>query len=592
MKRLILPSIMIPLTLLCISCFDKGTGTDTAESLSSSVLIASSTPHIILSSTIPVSVSDTAPTILLSSSTTLLTSSNHKTTYPLSSSSKVLHDTTVLSSSAKTTPSSQSKTTSDSLSIPLPERSIEDVRNSVTPIDYTGALLYSSTDRQRMKWIGDSTISYDYTRQRCDTDSKSDPFVEDQVLAGTLNYRYNDSTLLFYNTECTIQVFDRISGTGLLGEWKRVNIAPGWGYDTNTYCQTHANNFELNKYNVPQVTWIITADSLITTGNYYQQCPMTNEFRFFTPEEFGCSVNIQSMNGHKRFDKRARVDNYTVQHSSHFMGSIQECHFEWGTEVTEEGCVELKTYEQCVATYYSELIKYEQYHINDDVPFVPDTRPETSSIGTNQVRDERDNQTYRVVTIGPQTWFAENLKYDNGTGSACFDNDSSLCDTYGRYYTWWNMMNRDVFGKTIPEYRPDVCPKGWHVPSDFEWLLLAQYIEGHHTLDSVALTDTYYDISHHLRAADGWVPYDTVTSIDTYGFSAYPTGRMFYYSNTFAAETEFSSWWSTTEKDASDKYARRIRFNANSFDGYATDKDMGLPIRCVEGDISYSLDSE
>lgn len=65
-----------------------------------------------------------------------------------------------------------------------------------------------------------------------------------------------------------------------------------------------------------------------------------------------------------------------------------------------------------------------------------------------------EGQTYKLVGIDCQCWFAENLNV-NAPGSRCFDNDEENCKTYGRLYTW--------------EAATKACPPGWHLPTDAEW---------------------------------------------------------------------------------------------------------------------------
>ena len=95
--------------------------------------------------------------------------------------------------------------------------------------------------------------------------------------------------------------------------------------------------------------------------------------------------------------------------------------------------------------------------------------------------DERDGYMYKTIEIEGRTWFAENLNYDipdlGDTVDACFAyNDTLYCEKFGRYYTWYAMMNirpEECSGNGgCPElysypYR-GVCPKGWHLPDSIE----------------------------------------------------------------------------------------------------------------------------
>ena len=109
--------------------------------------------------------------------------------------------------------------------------------------------------------------------------------------------------------------------------------------------------------------------------------------------------------------------------------------------------------------------------------------------GLETFTDERDGEVYRVVEIGTQVWMAENLRYVDSTetpvlkGSTfCWQDDPENCKVRGALYLWHAAM-----GKTEEEcgYEKDcsldspvrgICPAGFHVPTDDEWLLLQSVV--------------------------------------------------------------------------------------------------------------------
>ena len=78
--------------------------------------------------------------------------------------------------------------------------------------------------------------------------------------------------------------------------------------------------------------------------------------------------------------------------------------------------------------------------------------------------DHRDGKVYKTVTIGTQTWMAENLAFKAAGGCWAYNNDPEKVKTYGYLYTW--------------ETAKKVCPAGWHLSSKDEWSALVTSLGG------------------------------------------------------------------------------------------------------------------
>ncbi len=87
-----------------------------------------------------------------------------------------------------------------------------------------------------------------------------------------------------------------------------------------------------------------------------------------------------------------------------------------------------------------------------------------------------DGNSYKTSIIANQIWMIENLRVTkNAKGEEIESypaNDSEeFAKTYGRLYTWNTVMNG-----SDSESSQGICPNGWHVPSEEEWMMLIDNI--------------------------------------------------------------------------------------------------------------------
>src|SRR5574344_2402265 len=125
------------------------------------------------------------------------------------------------------------------------------------------------------------------------------------------------------------------------------------------------------------------------------------------------------------------------------------------------------------------------------------------------------------MTIGTQTWMAQNLNYADSAAlpnlegnSWCYGNSADSCAKYGRLYTWTGAMNIDrsyqsaSAAAVLSSPHQGACPTGWHIPTSAEWTTLENAVGGSSTAGTK------------LKSTSGWS--NSGNGTDTYGFSALP----------------------------------------------------------------------
>ncbi|MBK8804468.1 MAG: chitobiase/beta-hexosaminidase C-terminal domain-containing protein [Fibrobacteres bacterium] len=204
------------------------------------------------------------------------------------------------------------------------------------------------------------------------------------------------------------------------------------------------------------------------------------------------------------------------------------------------------------------------------------TIPWNSAVTYGSMSDA-DGQTYKTVTIGTQTWMAENLNYkvDNSwwyNGSA--DNGAK----YGRLYTWMAAMNLpdSCYGGScaslVESKHQGVCPTGWHVPSDTEWTTLTTSIGGVATAGS------------ELNSVSGWALKSgkSQNGTDTYGFRALPAGARYSVDLSFGFAGSNASFWSSSEVDVILSWSRHLGMVSGSLFKDNSGKMNGYSVRCLK----------
>jgi uncharacterized protein (TIGR02145 family) len=202
---------------------------------------------------------------------------------------------------------------------------------------------------------------------------------------------------------------------------------------------------------------------------------------------------------------------------------------------------------------------------------------------TYSTMTDQQGNVYKTIVIGTQEWMAENLKttiYRNGdaitnvtdntqwsgltTGAWCsYNNDSQYDCPYGKLYNWY----------AVADPR-NVCPIGWHVPTDDEWTTLTSFLGGEPVAGGkLKSTGLQYWFSPNQDATN------------ESGFSGLPGAYRSYATGGFPSEFVFYTfdgyWWSSSESSAPNVWIRYLYHDSANAVRYELNKQNGFSVRCL-----------
>lgn len=192
---------------------------------------------------------------------------------------------------------------------------------------------------------------------------------------------------------------------------------------------------------------------------------------------------------------------------------------------------------------------------------------------------DSEGNVYKTTAIGSQTWMAENLRSikltdgtviplvtDNNTWSnlttparSYYSNDSvNGKSRYGGLYNWYTVQSNKL------------CPTGWHVPSDAEFITLATSL-GVDSLAGGKLKES---------GSINWFNPNSNATNST-GFTALPCGYR-YYNGSYNNLGYSGNWWSSTEYSAASARFFYLVYNKGNTGRNYIDKQYGLSVRCIK----------
>ena len=193
---------------------------------------------------------------------------------------------------------------------------------------------------------------------------------------------------------------------------------------------------------------------------------------------------------------------------------------------------------------------------------------------------DQEGNVYKTIVIGTQEWMAENLNtsiYRNGDAIATgltnaewenattgawsyFNSDDSNACPFGKLYNWYTCVDDR-----------HLCPLGWHVPTNFDWSILVDYLGG------PEIAGGEMKSVGNLESETGLWNSPNSGASNFSGFSGFPSGwRYSVYNNDMLAH-----WWSSSQENLSFGIVQDLYFDSAQAYPAVFLKYIGMSVRCI-----------
>ncbi len=157
-----------------------------------------------------------------------------------------------------------------------------------------------------------------------------------------------------------------------------------------------------------------------------------------------------------------------------------------------------------------------------------------------------------------------------------------MVEGYGKLYNWYAV--NDSRG---------LCPAGWHVPSQDDWIRLVDYVVplgypneednlngAGNALKSCRQDDSPLGGACNASVHPCWESHETHYGFDEVGFSALP-GGLRWPNGHFNAIGRIGVWWCTSEGSGNFQWSQNMVNRDGSVFTEDDDKSYGFSVRCV-----------
>jgi uncharacterized protein (TIGR02145 family) len=196
---------------------------------------------------------------------------------------------------------------------------------------------------------------------------------------------------------------------------------------------------------------------------------------------------------------------------------------------------------------------------------------------------DQEGNVYKTIVIGTQEWMAESLNtsiYRNGDEIPTNLDDATWLNTASGAWAYYNSNESYVcpYGKLYNWYAcvdaRQLCPVGWHVPTDAEWSVLTSYLGGEDVAGGkMKITGT-------MEAATGLWQSPNTGATNSSGFSG-ASGGYRGSSGGYDGIGGNGFWWSSSEGGTSNAWNRDLNFNFGNVFRTDVNKQNGFSVRCL-----------